>query len=145
MSILIAVIGIFILLESSNVILLYFAPESKKGNGTGIFNAFHESKKHPEIHRLIKYLINWVAGTKLIFICLLVVIIIWGNSTTQLAAVIALLLSIASFYWRLYPLIKEMDIKNEISPKGFSKTLGVMIGAFLAVFIISLLIYNLKS
>ncbi len=127
-------ISIFIVLETLNIILLYFSPSSKKGNGVGVFNTYEKSKEYPEIHRFIKYLINWVAGTKLIFILLLIVIIITGTQTTKLLTVGALILSILSFYWRLYPAIREMDSEGEITPRGYSKTLFIMITVFIAVF-----------
>lgn len=131
---------VFIVLETLNIILLYFSPSSKKGNGVGIFNAYEKSKKYPEIHAFIKYLINWVAETKLIFIALLVVVIITGSNTTKLFSVAALILSIASFYWRLFPAIRRMDKSGEISPKGYSKTLFIMITVFLLGFSIALAI-----
>lgn len=134
MSALSIAIIVFIVLESLNIIILYFAPDSKIGNGVGVFNAYEKSKEYPEIHSFIKYLINWVAGTKLIFIFLLIVIVITGNRLTRLLSVAALVLSIATFYWRLYPAIKKMDRMGFISPKGYSKTLLVMITLFLIGF-----------
>ena len=38
------------MLESSNLVILYFKPDSKKANGLGTFKAFEQSKLHPEIH-----------------------------------------------------------------------------------------------
>ncbi|RKX81038.1 MAG: hypothetical protein DRP58_12385 [Spirochaetes bacterium] len=141
MSILSIAIAMFAVLETLNVIMLYFTPGTRKGNGVGVFNAYEKSKADPEVHALITYLINWVAGTKLIFIILLVVILITGNSTTKLFSVIGLILSILSFYWRLYPAIKSMDNKGNITPKGYSKTLGVMIAGFIGIFLIALGLY----
>lgn len=138
------VICLFLVLETLNVFLLYFFPGSKKGNGMGAFNAFEKSKAIPEVHALVKYLINWVAGTKIIFIALLVVIIIHGDLSLQLYSVLALIISISTFYWRLYPLMKSMDRENQISPKGYSKTLAIMIGTFLIVFI-SVVLYHFFS
>ncbi len=89
---------------------------------------------------LIKYLINWVAGTKIIFITLLIIIIICGDPSLQLYSIIALIISISTFYWRLYPLIKTMDRDNQISPKGYSKTLARMIASFLIIFL-SVVVY----
>lgn len=129
---------VFIILETMNIALLYFAPSSKKGNGVGVFNAFEKSKDYPEIHSFIKYLVNWVAGTKLIFIALLIVVLITGTDQTKLFAVGALILSILSFYWRLYPAIRAMDNEGQISPKGYSRTLFVMISVFIAGFTIAL-------
>ena len=137
MNIISIVLVLFIVLESSNVLLLYFFPESKKGNGVGIFKALEKSKSNPEVYALI----NWVAGTKLIFIALLAVIIAVGNKATQLYSLVALIISVATFFWRLYPLIKAMDANNEIAPKGYSKTLAIMIAAFIAVFTLALVIH----
>lgn len=125
---------VFVVLESANVVVLYFAPGSKKGNGVGVFNAYEKSRDYPEIHAFIKYLVNWIAGTKLIFIFLLVVVWITGSRTTKLLAVAALILSIATFYWRLYPAVRKMDKQDSISPKGYSKTLFIMITIFLLGF-----------
>lgn len=138
MEILSIAISVFILLELSNVIILYFKPDSKLGNGVAVFNAWEKSKSDPEMHSFIEYLVYWVAGTKLIFIVLLIVILLTGSDTTKLLSVVALILSIASFYWKLYPIIKQLDEKNEITPKGYSKTLGIMIGTFIAVFCVVL-------
>ncbi len=131
---------VFIILESTNIIILYFFPGAKKGNGIGVFNAFEKSKADTEIHELIKYLINWVAGTKLIFIALLIVILFKGDETLKLLAVIVLIPSIASFYWRLYPAIRKMDRNDQISPKGYSGILLILISLFLAGFVTALII-----
>ena len=124
----------FVFLEGSNVFILYFFPLSRKGNGVGVFNAYEKSKEIPEVHALVKYLVNWLAGKKLIFIALLLVILVKGDESTQFYSLIALILSVATFFWRLYPLIKSMDVQNQITPKGYSKTLAIMIGAFVLVF-----------
>ncbi len=145
MSALSIAILIFIVLETLNIILLYFTPDSKKGNGAGVFDAYEKSKEFPEIHALIKYLINWVAGTKLIFISLLIVVLITGSNTTKLFAVAALIPSIATFYWRLYPAIRKMDNNGSISPKGYSKTLFIMITVFLLGFTTALVISLLTT
>ena len=144
MNILLIIIVAFIVLELSNEVLLYFFPQSKKGNGVGVFNAYEKSKQDPEVHRLVKYLVNWVAGTKLIFIALLIVILITGDSTTRYYCMVALVLSISTFYWRLYPIIREMDKNNELTPSGYSKTLGYMIGGFISLFILSLILSELN-
>ena len=140
MNILKIVMGAFIFLELLNVLMLYFTPGTKMGNGMGVFTAWEKSKENNEIHELMRYLVFWVAGTKLIFIFLIVVVIIFGNWTTQLFACIALALSILSFYWKLYPIIKRMDARNQIDPKDYSKTLGTMIGIFIAVFVAAILV-----
>ena len=134
------VISIFVILESANVIALYFFPESKMANSVGIFKAWEKSKEDPEIHDLVKYLVNWVAGTKLIFILLLLVLLIRSDEQSLLFSGAALVLSIATFFWRLYPLVKKMDTDGQIAPKNYSKVLGWMILAMLIVFSISILI-----
>jgi hypothetical protein len=133
----------FLVLESLNVLMLYFTPGTKRGNGLGVFNAYEKSKENQEVHTLIKYLINWVAGTKLIFISLLIIILIFGDNRLKLFSVCALIFSIATFYWRLYPIIKKMDQADQISPKGYSRTLGIMIAVFILVFSLSLLLTKL--
>lgn len=74
MDILSLAILIFIIMESANVAILYFRPGSRIGNGVGVFNAFHNSERE-EQKLFASYLVNWVAGVKLIFIFLLAVIL----------------------------------------------------------------------
>lgn len=131
---------IFLFLECLNVLMMYFAPGSKKGNGVGVFDAWEKSKKDPDIHAFVKYLVYWVAGTKLIFIGLLLVIAFTGTMTTQIWAGGVMVVSIASYYWKLHPLIKDMDQKGNISPKGYGRSLGIMIGSFISVYVIALVI-----
>jgi hypothetical protein len=127
----------FLVLESSNVILLYFFPEFKYGNTVGFFKAWEKSKADPQIHDLVKYLTNWVAGTKLIILALLIVILIAADDDTLLYASIALPLSIASFFWRLFPLIRKMDREGQIKPPNYSLTLGLMIYLIIMLFVIA--------
>jgi len=82
----------------------------------------------------VKYLVNWVAGTKLIFILLLIVILTVANDRTLVFSGIALVISITSFFWRLFPLIRNMDQEGQIEPKKYSVVLGWMIGGFVLIF-----------
>ena len=123
----------FLILEVSNVIALYFFPDSKYANAIGVFKAWEKSKADPEIHDFVKYLVNWVAGTKLIFILLLIVILIEADDRTLVIAGSTLVISIASFFWRLFPLIRKMDRAEQIEPKNYSVALGWMIGGFILV------------
>lgn len=141
MDILSIAIILFIFLEASNVLILYFKPDSKLGNGVAVFNGWEKSKEDPAMHEFVKYLVYWVAGTKLIFIVLLVVILLTGGETTKLLSVIALILSIASYYWRLHPIIKGLDKNGHITPAGYSKTLGMMISGFIILFLSAFIIY----
>ena len=141
MNILEIAITLFIILESANVYILYFAPSSKYGNGVAVFNEWEKSKQDINTHLFSRYMINWVAGTKLIFIVLLLVILLTGGETTKLYAVFAMILSIATYFWKLHPIIKELDDNDEITPKGYSKVLGYMIAGFLAMFSVALIVY----
>jgi hypothetical protein len=145
MDILSIAILVFVVLEALNILVLYFAPDSRKGNGVGVFKAYEESKDHPEVRALIGYLINWVAGTKIIFVVLLIVILVTGTTTTRVFAVVALLVSILSFYWRLYPALRRMDARGAISPRGYARTLGIMIGCFVGGFVAALAVHLLTG
>lgn len=136
MSLLVLVIAAFMLLEFSNVLALYFRKDSKMANSVGVFNAWEKSKSDSEMHDFVKYLVNWIAGTKLIFLSLLTVILLFGTPMMQFWALWALMLSISVFYWKLYPLVKKMDKNSQLTPKGYSRTLGVMISVFIIVFLI---------
>jgi hypothetical protein len=138
-AILIVTLG-FLILEAANVVTLYFFPSSKYANGVGVFKAWENSKQHPEVHDFVKYLVNWVAGTKLIFILLLIVILLTASEQTLFFSGAAMVVSIASFFWRLFPLIRKMDRDNQIDPKNYSAILGWMILAFIAVFLTAVVI-----
>ena len=93
----------FLILEATNVVALYFFPDSKLANSVGVFKAWEKSKQDPEMHDFVKYLVNWVAGTKLVFILLLIVIVYTADQQTLLLTGVALVVSISSFFWRLFP------------------------------------------
>lgn len=138
MTILSIAIITFIVLESLNVLTLYFNPGSKMGNGLGVFNAWERSIADPEMHQFVRYLVYWVAGTKLIFIALLIVILLTAGESTQLLTIVAMIASISSFFWRLFPIIKSMDREGHITPPGYSNTLSMMISAFIGLFTVAL-------
>jgi H+/Cl- antiporter ClcA len=106
----------------------------------GVFKAWEKSKQDIEIHDLIKYLVNWVAGTKLIFILLLIVILLTADHQTLLYIGGVLVGSISSFFWRLFPLIRKMDQKDQIEPQKYSAVLGGLILVFILIFIIAVLV-----
>ena len=134
------VILAFIALELSNVLALYFAPGSKKANAVGVFSAWEKSRQDPEVHVFIKYLVNWVAGTKLIFLLLLGVIVLFGDLNLQKLSLAALGLATLTFYWRLFPLIRRMDRQGQIKPRNYSLVLGSMILVFVIFFFLAALI-----
>ena len=141
MDILSVVLIAFGTLELLNVLTLYLAPGSRRGNAMGAFRAYERSKRDPEVHALVSYLIDWVAGTKLIFIVLLIGILITGSPATKVFSAIALMFSILTFYSRLYPAITKMDAAGQIVPRGYSRTLALMIAAFVVVFAVAVVVY----
>lgn len=134
------VIYAFLLLESSNVLALYFAPGSRKANAVGMFSAWEASKQYPEIHAFIQYLVNWVAGVKLIFLLLLAVIVLFGDLSLQRLSLLALALATLSFFWRLFPLIRRLDRQGQIEPKNYSTVLAGMISAMILLFLLGALL-----
>ena len=144
MNILEIVILVFCFIEFLNITILYWFPEFKFGNGVGIFKNYNNLKNDEKNKDFINYMVSWVAGTKLIFIIIGIVVVIFGNLETQIGTVIGLILSIMSFYYRLFPLIKKMDSENKIIPKGYSKTLNFMILSFVFMFLVSLVVYLLS-
>ena len=130
----------FLLLEILNVIALYFFPGSKYANSVGVFKAWEKSKNDPEIHNLITYLVNWVAGTKLIFILLLITILLTVDAQDLYLFGITLVISISTFFWRLFPLIRKMDLEDQIEPKNYSVVLGVMIIAVISIFLVATIV-----
>jgi hypothetical protein len=128
----------FLVLESINIVALYFRPGSRSSNALGVFAAWEASKQDPDVHDLVRYLAFWVAGTKLIFVMLLISILVFGDQRLKVTAVGVLIISIASFFWRLFPLIRRVDARDGLKPHGYSKTLGRMITAIIVVMTIAL-------
>lgn len=131
------VTSVFLLLEAANVITLYGFPGSTYANGVGVFKAWEASKRDPAMHRFVRYLVNWVAGTKLIFILLLIIILVIADDQGMLLTGLAMALAIASFFWRLFPLARQMDRAGEIDPPRYSLVLGGMILGFILAFLIA--------
>ena len=134
------VILAFMLLELSNVLALYFYPGSKYANAVGVFAAWEKSKQYPDIHDFVRYLVYWVAGAKLIFLLLLVVIVFFSDLNSQRMSLLALAVATASFFWRLFPLIRKMDRKGQVEPRNYSVVLGVMIFVFIAAFVAAVVV-----
>jgi hypothetical protein len=127
----------FILLEFSNVVALYFFPGSRRANAVGVFSAWEKSKQFPEIHDLMRYLVNWVAGTKLIFLFLLGLIVVFADLNLQKWSLVALGLATLTFYWRMFPLARKMDQEGQIQPKNYSLVLGGMILVLILLFFLA--------
>lgn len=138
MNLLEASIVIFVILESANVFILYFSPGSRRGNGVAVFNHWDSLKSDEGAHLFVRYMVNWVAGTKLIFIGLLTVILLTAGELTLLLSVCVMILSIATYFWRLHPIVRLLDQKGLITPRGYSKTLGSTIVGFMVMFSLAL-------
>lgn len=134
---------LFMVMESANVAILYFVPDSRLGNGVAVFNFWHECKDDENAKLFASYMTNWVAGVKLIFIVLLGVILFVGNEATKVYAVAVMILSIATYFWRLSPIMKKLDSKKQITPVGYSRALDLMIAGFMTMFALSLVFYFL--
>lgn len=141
MNILDIAIIIFVIMETANICILYFVPDSRLGNGVAIFDYWEESKEDENAHLFASYMTNWVAGTKLIFIVLLLVILFTGSELTKIWGVVAMILSIASYFWKLHSIVRKLDGKGKITPKGYSKALDGMIAGFLVMFTGALIAY----
>ncbi len=127
----------FILLEFSNVVALYFFPGSRRANAVGVFSAWEKSKQYPEIHDLMRYLVYWVAGAKIIFLVLLGLIVAFADLNLQRWSLLALGLATLIFFWRMFPLARKMDQDDQIRPKKYSLVLGGMILALILLFILA--------
>lgn len=127
----------FIFLEFSNVVALYFFPGSKRANSLGFFSAWEQSKQYPEVHDLMRYLVFWVAGVKLIFLFLLGLIVAFADLNLQRWSLIALALATLTFFWRMFPLARKMDREDQIRPKNYSLVLGGMILGLILLFVLA--------
>jgi hypothetical protein len=127
-------------LELSNILALYFAPHTRLANAVGVFVAWEKSKQDPDVHAFVNYLVYWVAGTKLIFILLLGVIVLFADPDTQRMSLAALAIATASFYWRMFPLIKKIDRQGQIEPRNYSSVLGVLIAVFISLFVLAIIL-----
>ena len=134
MSFVVVAIVLFMMLELGNIFMLYFKKDSTMANGIGSFKSWEKTKSDPAVNDFAKYLINWVAGTKIFFLSLLTVIVIFGPPELYQWVLLAMVISIATFYVGLFPLARKMDSEEMIIPKGYSKTLGGMITIFIIVF-----------
>ena len=129
------VIAAFMVLELLNVLALYFAPGSKYANAVGVFTAWEQSKRDPALHAFVQYLVNWVAGVKLIFLALLALIVVVGDAELQRLSLLALAATTATFYWRLFPLVRRMARRGEVEPGNYATVLGMMILGFIVAFV----------
>ncbi len=114
--------GVFILTESLNILELYFDPDRDVFHGVSFFKGWNASKENDECHLLLNYFVNWVAGVKLIVVLLLAVLVFTASDLTLIYVAIALVIAIASFYWRMWPILKQMDKKRLCHPTQTCQT-----------------------
>ena len=119
---------IFVIVELMNVLELYYFRERCMFNNVALFECWERAKEDPQMYALISYLMNWVAGVKLISIGLLLVIVFTTPQFSILIAAISMVLTISTFYWRMYPTLRKQDFRGNLDPKGRSLQLGVMVG-----------------
>ncbi len=136
-----AAILIFVVMELSNILILYFKPNFQYGNSMNTFKQWYAAQNRESDQLFVQYLVNWVANCKLIFLALLVVVVLFGNEIITVCAVIATIVSIGIYFVSLHPIIKRLDEMGEIQPKGYSKTLALTIGAFMVMFSVALVLY----
>jgi hypothetical protein len=117
----------FVVIETLNMLELYFMQDQCVFNGISCFSAWNKTRDDPEVHELIRYLVNWVAGMKLIVIALILVFVFYAPEATLIAASLALVITIGSFFWRMFPMLRWMDDNGYVSPRGKSRMLTVMI------------------
>ncbi|MBT3190625.1 MAG: hypothetical protein HN736_01345 [Anaerolineae bacterium] len=132
---------VFALIETLNMLELYFLQNNCKFNGACIFSGWEKSKADPEVHALVRYLVNWLAGVKMIVIALVLVIVFTAPESTLLVTAIALIITIASFYWRLYPLLCSADKAGQLSPRGHSKRLSIMLAGLELSLVLAIVFY----
>ena len=118
---------VFAFIESLNMLELYFLQNNCKFNGACVFSGWEKSKADPEVHMLMRYLVNWLAGVKMIVIALVLVLAFTAPENTLILAAVALVITIASFYWRLYPMLRSADKAGQLSSHGHSKRLSMML------------------
>lgn len=128
-------VGLFLLMESANVLALYVRPGSQRFNAVGVFAGWQHSQADPELRDFVRYLVFWVAGTKIIFIALWLVILLTAAPDTQVAASAVMIPAIATYFWRLHPLARGMDRQGQMHPPGYSRALAMMIVGILGIFV----------
>jgi hypothetical protein len=65
---------------------------------------------------------------------LLIVILLTADEQTLLLPGAAFTLSIAVFFWRLFPLVRKMDRDDQLDPRNYSSVLGWMILGIIIAF-----------
>jgi hypothetical protein len=120
---------VFVVIEILNMLELYFMQDQCKFNGLCIFRGWEKAKEDPDVHELLRYLINWLAGIKMIVIGLVLILVFTAPEKTLLFAAVALIITIGSFFWRMVPMIRRADAAGRIQPAGRSRSLAWMVAS----------------
>lgn len=131
---------VFVTIEILSVLELYFLQEKAVFNGVSIFSGWEISKEVPEVHQLLKYLVNWVAGIKLIVIGLILVLVFTAPVHSLICAAAALVITVSSYFWRMYPMLQKHDQAGLVSPRGRSRMMGAMVLGLEVILIASMLV-----
>lgn len=118
---------IFVIVETLNMLELYFLQDNCRFNGACVFSGWKKSKADPEVHALMRYLVNWLAGVKMIVVGLLLVLIFTVPEESLLLITITLFLTTASYFWRMHPMLRAADQAGQVIPRGHAKRLSVMV------------------
>lgn len=59
-----AAILIFVVMELSNILILYFKPNFKYGNSMNTFKQWYTAQNQESDRLFVQYLVNWVANCK---------------------------------------------------------------------------------
>ncbi len=132
----------FIVTECMNVLVLYFKPELKYGNGIGVFAAYFRARDDKELALFTRYLINWVANAKFIFVSLLSTILAYGSYNVKFFAVISLILTILMYYISLAPIIHKINKEGGLTTKNYNRILNIMITCILIILIAAAVYYK---
>jgi hypothetical protein len=135
---------VFAVIETLNMLELYFMQDNCFFNGICLFSGWEKSKENPEVHSLMRYLLNWLAGMKMLVVGLVLVLIFTAPNPTLLLAAASMVITIGSFYWRMYPMISKADDDGLIKRKGRSRMLGTMVAGLEFSFIVTIIIETVK-
>lgn len=131
----------FCTLEILNIIILFFKPDFKYGNSLAVFKSFMDNKNNENLNLFHKYLTNWVASCKVIFIVLIAVIVFYTNDKVKIITLIAVIFSISLYYFSLFPILKKLANKNELNDPKYPNKLTKLITLMIALLLCAILIY----
>ena len=102
---------VFAIIEILNMLELYFMQDNCMFNGICLFSGWEKS-----------------------------VLIFTAPKQTLILSAISMVITIGSFYWRMYPMICKADDAGQIKRKGRSRLLGTMVAGLQFSFIVTIII-----